>query len=192
VNSDPGVASNNIIRDEIADLYESYKRAIFNYCAYRLFRRIDLAEDATSDVFIRFVEKYPSMREGELTTRNRIKYRNWLYGTASNVVNAMLRDMYRSKEIAAVLTREKEKILFAGSDESDQKDYSPLYQAIAQLNFDDQEIVTLRYFEELRTLEIAEITGKQHTAVRVRLSRVMKKLKHTIGDSFAELFRKLR
>ncbi|KKL21561.1 hypothetical protein LCGC14_2444210, partial [marine sediment metagenome] len=83
------------IGHEILEVYGNSFREIYGYCAYRLFSR-QLAEDAASAVFLRLVEQYPTLRG-----RSQQEIRNWLYGTASNVVARYLRDARRRKEIAA-------------------------------------------------------------------------------------------
>jgi len=167
------------VSDEIADIYGRCFEGVFCYCAYRLFKK-DIAEDAVSAGFLRLVEKYPTLRDKEP-----IKIRNWLYGTASNVVAGYLRDDRRRREICEELRREKEK-LFTQGNENNSLDWPGLYEAVGKLKRKDQDVIALRYFQGLETASVAEAMGMKHVAARVRLSRAVKKLRRELGVSFGE------
>ncbi|MDY7011667.1 MAG: sigma-70 family RNA polymerase sigma factor [Planctomycetota bacterium] len=171
------------IYDEIAELYVTFFKAIFGYCAYRLFGK-KLAEDATSSVFLRLAEEYPRLRG-----RSKTEIRNWLYGTASNVVARYLRDAQRQKAVLAELARERKNVLTRPFEDREKLDWSELYEAIRKLKPRDQEVIALRYFQGFETSIIAEVTGMSHVAVRVRLSRAVKKLRQELKKSFVELYR---
>lgn len=171
------------ISDEIECLYRTFFKAIFGYCAYRLFGK-NLAEDATSSVFLRFAEEYPKLRG-----RSETDIRNWLYGTASNVVARYIRDAQRQKVALAELARGREGVFAQPFEEGGKLDWPVLYEAIRKLNLRDQEVVTLRYFQGLETSVIAEMTGTRHVAVRVRLSRAVRKLKQELEKPFGETYR---
>jgi RNA polymerase sigma-70 factor (ECF subfamily) len=58
-----------------------------------------------------------------------------------------------------------------------------LLEALAQLPEDQREALRLRYVENLPTKQIAEKIGKTDAAVRVMLSRSLKKLQGILGNS---------
>ena len=60
---------------------------------------------------------------------------------------------------------------------SAEADAKKIIQAIKKLKQEYQEVITLRYVDELDLAEIAEITNKGKIAVRVTLHRAIKKLK---------------
>ena len=66
-------------RDMFIQVYEKYRPSIFNYIFYRV-GDPELADDLTSDVFVRMVEKY------DLRTRNDRPIAPWLYTIARNLV----------------------------------------------------------------------------------------------------------
>jgi len=171
----------NDIRGEIEDLYRTFFKAIFGYCAYRLFEK-NLAEDATSSVFLRFAEEYPKLRG-----RSKTDIRNWLYGTASNVVARYLADAHREIAVLSGLVRKQEGIFAQPFEDSEILDWPVLYEAMRRLKPRDQEIIALRYFQGFETSVIAKMTGTRHVAVRVRLSRAVKKLRQELEEPFAEI-----
>lgn len=64
-------------------LYRSHYEAVFRYCVHRLFER-QIAEDVTSDVFLKVVENIHSFKGNEQ------QFRCWLYRIATNAVNNYL------------------------------------------------------------------------------------------------------
>ena len=164
--------------EEILAVYTAHVREIFAFCLRRL-ASVQLAEDATSTVFLRLVQEYATV-EG----RGKQAIRYWLYGTASNAIARHLRDAGRSQEIAAELIRQKEARVQSDGARGDPSDWPVLYGAIGKLKREQQDIVVLRYFQDLTTSEIAVVLGINHVTVRVYLSRAVKRLKQELGVAF--------
>ena len=57
-----------------------------------------------------------------------------------------------------------------------------LATALAQLSELQQEVLRLRYIDGLPSKEIADLTGKSDAAIRVMLTRTIKKLQEMLGD----------
>jgi RNA polymerase sigma-70 factor (ECF subfamily) len=163
------------VREEVGALYDAFFGEIYAYCAYRLYRR-DLAEDAAAAVFLKLVQNYH-----KVGGRGRNGTRNWLYGTASNVVKKHLRDTKRQKLIAEALQQDlaegSRKRSSAGTDDR----WPAVYEAFSDLGAVDQALVALRYFSGLESPEIAEIAGMKPVAVRVRLLRAIRTLRRRLG-----------
>ena len=171
----------NNVADEIAGVYDDCFRGIYGYCVRRLYSK-DQAEDAASAVFLRLVEEY-----GVLRHKSSKGLRNWLYGTANNVIARYFRDARRHREIVAAVTRERQALSFQGVGGDDRLDWPVLYEAIARLEGRHQEMVVLRYFQGLETSAIAKILGMRHVTVRVGLSRAVKKLQSELERRFGVL-----
>jgi len=155
------------LKDEIAAIYDDSYKEITGYCVRRLFAT-DLARDAASAVFVKFVEKYPGIRE-----RSRDELRDWLFGTASNVVASFRRDRRKRKQIDIDVAMACE-----SSSTSESSDVWPfLYRAVEKLKPLQQEIISLRFYRGLETSKIAELLGVSHVNVRVQLSRAIKQLR---------------
>jgi RNA polymerase sigma-70 factor (ECF subfamily) len=177
VDGQAGVAT--ALRDaskEIIGLHDEFFQGIYGYCAFRLFSK-DIAEDAACAVFLKLVQEYPN-----LGNKSGPGMRNWLYGTASNVIAGLLRDAKRQKKILADLARSKG---VKPSDTTEYRlDWPALYEAIARLRPQYQDIVALRYFQQLDTAAIAGALGITRVTARVRLMRAVKRLKRELGDRF--------
>ena len=162
--------------DEIANLYESYFKGVFCYCAYRLFNR-DLAEDAVSAVFLKLVEKYPSLRG-----KDTIEIRNWLYGTARNVIAVYLREAKHSNRVFDKLCKESK---VSPDNKNGGENWLVLHEAMGKLKQRDQDIIALRYFQGLDTASVADVMGMKKVTTRVYLSRAIKKLSQELGVKHA-------
>ena len=66
-------------REMFIQVYEKYRHSIFNYIFYRV-GDTDLADDLTSDVFVRLVDKYDE------EARESRPIAPWLYAIARNLV----------------------------------------------------------------------------------------------------------
>lgn len=150
-----------------ARLYRRHYEAVFRYCVHRLFERY-LAEDITSVVFLKVVENFQSFKGNEL------QFRNWLYKIATNAVNDHLRKSARRKTL---LENVDNFIKNPGSINFSDEKLAFLKQAMFELKPKYQTIITLRFFENLKLTEIAEMLGSSPGTIRSRLARALAKLR---------------
>ncbi len=159
-------------------LYLRHYDAIFRYCAHRLFERTT-AEDITSEVFLKMVENFHAFDGNEK------QFRNWLYRIATNAVNEHIRKTTRRSAILTWVRRGSSK---AGVDETVAADESQgnqalIKKALLMLKPEYQAIVTMRFFENMKPEEIAEVVGTSASTVRSQLSRAMEKLRKHISSA---------
>jgi len=158
-------------REAFARLYRMYYEIVFRYCCRRLFNR-HAAEDVTSTVFFRVMSTISTF-EG-----NSNGFRNWLYRIATNAVNDHLKTAKRRAETITNAAQEHNRG-FAFVTESDnelQKKNLAVKQAILGLKPQYQTVITLRYFEKMKLIEIAEILGQNPATIRSQLARALIKL----------------
>lgn len=67
-----------------------------------------------------------------------------------------------------------------------EEDSQLLISILENLEVEEKEIIHLRFYEEMRFSEIAEIVGKKEGAVKMTLYRAMEKVKGLAGDRFDE------
>jgi len=157
-------------------LYRWHYDCIFRYCAHRLLER-HAAEDVTSAVFLKVVENLESFNGDEQ------QFRNWLYIIATNEVNNHLRHSARRN---GLLERFREPPgqetgdCRASTEESAQK-LTLLKQAMLTLKPRYQTIITLRFFENMKLTEIAEVLGASPGTVRSQLARALAKLRKKLA-----------
>lgn len=158
-------------------LYRKYYDAIFRYCVHRLFERTT-AEDITSEVFLKVVENFGNFRGNEQ------QFHNWLYRIATNAVNQHMRKAARRSSLLK-MAREQANDQVADCEESSEK-LILLRNAILALRLRYQTIITLRFFENMKLTEIAEVLGSSAGTVRSQLARALDKLRTLLGPQFAE------
>ncbi|MHC4116206.1 MAG: RNA polymerase sigma factor [Planctomycetota bacterium] len=149
-------------------LYRMHYDAVFRYCTHRLFERA-AAEDVTSQVFLKVVESLDSFRG------NGRQFRYWLYKIATNAVNQHFR---RAARRSNLLDRARERITRDGGDcgESSEK-LALLREAMLALKPRYQTIITLRFFENLKLTEIAEVLDSSPGTVRSQMARALARLR---------------
>jgi RNA polymerase sigma-70 factor (ECF subfamily) len=158
-------------------LYELYYERIFRFCVHRLFDK-EIAEDVTSTVFLEVARSIRTFKG-----RTVQDFQNWLYAIAANQANAYIRKTSRRKELlkeAADLMRASD----GGTDESSDPDWPGLYGAILKLKPRHQTIVTLRFFENLKYEQIAQILNVKEATVRVTLHRILNELRNNLQSVF--------
>jgi len=165
----------------LALLYEKYYDPILRHCFYRVFNR-HLAEDLTSETFLRVARhahRFLGSTEAE--------FRRWLYTIATMAIRSHIRTQKRRKH--RLTSAAKEGAIPVGDEEylpPEPEDGSSavLHQAIGKLSQQQQEVVTLRYFDGLGPREIADILSKRPGTVRVTLSRAVARLREDLEGRF--------
>jgi RNA polymerase sigma-70 factor (ECF subfamily) len=159
-------------RAAFARLYRMHYERVFRYCSRRLFNR-HAAEDVTSTVFFR-VMRTISTFEG-----NSNGFRNWLYRITTNAVNDHLKTAKRRGETITNAAQEhgRGRAFATESDNELQKKNLAVKQAILGLKPKYQTVITLRFFEKMKLIEIAEILGQNPATIRSQLARALSKLR---------------
>jgi len=164
-------------QDAFAELYDAYVEKMYRFISFKVGNR-HVAEDLTSDLFLKLWEYLTRGKHTEIQSLNGLIYR-----MARNLVI----DHYRKS--AAVLECPVEDILHL-SDATDLEDQVHLDIEVANiltqvkhLKQEYQEIILLRYIEELSIKEIADVMGKKRGNVRVILHRATKTLQELLDDT---------
>ena len=158
-------------------LYRSHYDAVFRYCVHRLFERAK-AEDVTSEVFLKVLENIHGFKGNEK------QFRCWLYRIATNTVNNHFRKTVRRNRLL--------KFAHEHSNSQDADRVVPieklalLREAVFTLRPQYQTIITLRFFENMKLAEIAEVLGFSSGTVRSQLTRALAKLHKILATEFTE------
>ncbi len=159
-------------RAAFARLYRMHYERVFRYCCRRLFNR-HAAEDVTSEVFFRV------MRTISTFDGNSNGFRNWLYRIATNAVNDYLKMAKRQADAIKNAAQENGSArAFAIRPDNEHKEKNlPVKQALLCLKPKYQTVITLRFFEKMKLIEIAEILGQNPATIRSQLARGLSKLR---------------
>jgi len=164
-------------RAAFVQLYRKHYDAIFQYCVHRLFDRA-AAEDVTSEVFLKMVENFHRFNGADA------QFRTWLYKIATNVVNHHLRRMNRREHLIRIAC-EKSNSVAVDCEESPER-LALLKEAMLALKPRYQTIITLRFFENLKLKEIAEVLASNPGTVRSQMARALAQLRRVLCPEFAE------
>jgi RNA polymerase sigma-70 factor (ECF subfamily) len=160
--------------EAFAKVYDVYVTPIYRYIFYKV-KREDV-EDLVETLFLKAWENIKRYRK-----QKQAGFKSWLYRIAHNLVV----DHYR-------LTREH-----AGLDPrmSDTKrEANPIYltneslnndrlkKAISKLKPNYQQVIVLKFLNELSNEEISSILKKSEGSVRILQFRALKALKQTLSD----------
>ena len=165
-------------RAVLVQLYRKHYDAIFRYCAHRLFDRAT-AEDVTSEVFLKMVENFHRFKGTDK------QFNTWLYRIATNAVNHHFRRM-KSHNSLLRAAREQTNSGVVDNEESPER-LALLREAMLSLKPRYQTIITLRFFENLKLTEIAEVLGRSPGTVRSQMARALAKLRIRIASAQQEV-----
>ena len=152
------------------DIEKQYDK-IYRYCYFKLYDK-QLAQDITQETFLRFYRQGLSFDHG--------KELPYLYTIAKNLCI----DEFRKQAVDSIEELESE----ATSDPADGWiDTLVLRAVVSQLPSEEQELLFLRYGNELPITSICKITGLSRFAVYRRLSKSLKWLKEALKkEGFSE------
>jgi RNA polymerase sigma-70 factor (ECF subfamily) len=157
-------------------LYERYIDRIFNYVYYRTGNLHD-AEDLTARVFQR------AMNHIKNYTDRGVPFSAWLYRIAHNLVANWHRDRSRRQEIpindVPVLPSKgdhPERNLVRSQEED------ALLKLIRRLPSERQNLLILKFVENMSNAEIGEIMGRSEGAVKSLYHRTLLALRDQLGD----------
>ncbi|MCL5411331.1 MAG: sigma-70 family RNA polymerase sigma factor [Patescibacteria group bacterium] len=158
-------------REAFGYLYQRYYAPVFRYVYFRIRRKED-AEDLTETVFLR---TYQSIEKFNYIGQEFLAY---LFIVARNLVIDFWR---RKKELPLddqILSKED-----YPEDELERDEKSRIiHQAIQGLNTMQQEVVILKFIEELPNNEIAKMLGRSEEAIRQIQCRALKALRERLKE----------
>lgn len=160
-------------------LLHRYELRVFKTCRRYLNDEHD-AEEASQEVFLRVFHALAKF-QGKST------FKTWLFRIAVNT------SLTRREKLARRKSRQSSASQFAESEllelvadempETLEDMAGPLADAFATLSPDDQEILVLRYVSELQINEICEVRKIKESAVKMRVSRALQRLKDAYQES---------
>ena len=156
-------------------LYQRYAPQIQRYIASRLGDPV-LAEDICADVFVKVLESL-----GRYEDRG-WPFSAWLYRIAHNLVANWHRDRSRRKVVSL------EDVTTAGSRgktpdahvEEDER-RTALVAAIRRLPLDRQQLISLKFVEDLPNAEIGEMMGRTEGAIKSLYRRTLIALREDLA-----------
>jgi RNA polymerase sigma-70 factor (ECF subfamily) len=147
-----------------AALYERYLGPIYRYCYVRLDSH-ELAEDATSEVFLKALTNLPNYRNGMFAA--------WLFRIAQNVVTDAYRKAYRAQ---TYIETAQLGLVSDGDLAADYIQREALTNALAVLT-EEQRVVLELQLAGCTTAQIADALGKTQAAIKMLRFRALERIR---------------
>lgn len=160
--------SKSCLESQIADYVVRYKKNIYRL-AFSYVKNADDALDIVQESIYKAISSKDSLKNPDYI-------KTWFYRI---VVNTSL-DFLRKKRMGDVVGEED----FASLDPGEVDEYEnfDLQRALDNLPGNYRTVITLRYFEDLRIEEIAEILNENVNTVKTRLYKSLKMLRIKMND----------
>ncbi len=165
-------------REAFRVFYDKYLRLVYRYIDVRVGDPAD-TEDLTSETFIRAWKALPKFKCGEKPVGA------WLLRIAHNLIV----DKYRQKRTladwlpwhASAAARQAERPFDAVENRDE------IRRAFGALNYEQQVILHMHFFEDCPIEEVARFLGKSPNAIRVAQFRALRRLRQTLQAAAPDL-----
>jgi RNA polymerase sigma-70 factor (ECF subfamily) len=162
--------------DAFALLYDYYVEPIYRFIYFKISHREE-AQDVTGEVFLKCWQYLVAGNASEIRSFSAL-----LYTIARNQIIEVYRHRAKRPESPLDENTEKGDGGIAARALAAREDLDKLLVVLRKLKQEYQEVLLLRYVEDFSIGEIAAITGKSGTSVRVTIHRALKKLKSLADD----------
>jgi RNA polymerase sigma-70 factor (ECF subfamily) len=158
--------------EALGELYDRYAPQIYGYICRRV-SDPQTAEDLTGEVFVRMLQAIRSDNPWHTS------FRTWLYRIAHNLVV----DHYRGQPPAPLVELDEE---YPTDEEGPAKEvarrlsHQRLRSAIRHLTEGQQQVLVLRFGQQLTSREVGEILGKSVSAVEALQHRGLEALRRLL------------
>ena len=160
--------------------YERYVTRIYNYIYYRTGNQFE-AEDLTERVFYRALGRIGSYRN------KGVPFSAWLYRIAHNLVANWHRDNSRRHEVPledfsqTLRHGEHPEFSLIASMENEE-----LIKTLRQLPSERQQLIILKFVDDLSNAEIAVIMGRSEGAIKSLYHRTLLALRKEAGEDIID------
>ncbi len=156
-----------------AELYSEYRSKVYGYVYLRLRNHAD-AEDLTSDIFAKIVEKLDTFDP------EKASYSTWIFTITKNRVISYFRQHRECDDIDELVIADNSA---SPPDIAVMRERSEiLAEGLKQLSQRDRDIIIARHYFEQNFKQIGERLDMTEANARVAHARALKRLKELIGD----------
>ena len=160
-------------------LYDHYVKKIYRFIFLKVSSRQE-AEDLTHEVFLSAWQKLPNFKiKG-------FPFSSWLYRIARNRVIDHYRTSKKHIDLDALGDTLEKHFLQDSENHFDRIDIDidikKIKKAISQLNENQQEIIQMRFIEDLSPKEISQILIRKEGTIRIIQHRAIEKIKKILDN----------
>ncbi len=156
----------------LAEIYDRYAEPIYRYL-YRILGNAAESEDLTSEVFLKLLQTLGTRRAP------RKQLAGWLYRVAHNAAMDFLRKQGKrgTMPLEEAVASDSEP---PSSKVEEQEASEKLRSSLQHLTVEQQQVILLRFGEELKLAEIAQLMGKSLGAVKIQQHRAIRRLRQLL------------
>lgn len=147
-------------------IYSEYRNKIFGYIQSKI-RNVDIAEDLTSDVFVKIYEKLDQFDEKKASLST------WIYLVTRNT----LIDYYRTKKVSYELTEQIGEPSSVEEEVCNKAALNDLAEGLKNLGERERNIIILHFYSGKTLREISDMMGISYSYVKLLLYRSYGNLK---------------
>lgn len=168
----PLVEQANVDQAAFRQMYESHLPALLRYAYYRTGNRMD-AEDVVAQVFLKAWESLPTYEQ------RGIPFIHWLYRVAGNTIKSR----YSRREQPVGLEPEAVAASSVQSELELMPERLDLLRQLAMLPETQQQVLVLRYVQDLSLIEVARIMERSPNAIKQLAFRALQKMRERMGSN---------
>ena len=150
--------------------YNQYKDKIFAYFLYRVGFDRKLAEDLTSEAFLKALKNFDNFDVAK-------PFQPWIFAISHNHLVNHYKLSKREVPIEGIEGLAK----YAHLQVEEKYEMERVLNIICSMDEADKEILLLRFSQELTNSEIAEVLNKEEGAIRTQISRSLVKLREKLN-----------
>lgn len=162
-------------RAAVLEVYDAYFAPLYHYLYFKV-GEASLADDITSDVFVRLLECIGTER----APHSQLKA--WLFRVAHNELLAY----FRQKPRIALESLEEERMSAPNTNPElsllEGMENRRIHHALKMLKPEQQEVLLLRFSQNLNLEETAEAMGKSTSAIKSLQFRAIQTLRHILME----------
>lgn len=156
-------------KQAFAVLYQNNIRQLYRYIYLRV-NNSEVAEDMTSDVFVRAMETLPNYQQGK------VPFLGWLYHIAHGQIVDYYRRQNRRKEDQPIEDVDLVEEANAEQQALENIQQTQLLAHIQELTAEQQQVIMLRFIQGYNLHETAELMGKKVNAIKALQFRALRTL----------------
>lgn len=151
--------------------YNQFKDKIFNYLFYRTGFDRELAEDLTSEVFIKAFKSFNSFDKDK-------QFQSWIFTITKN----HLINHYKADKKNIPIEDVEQTLSVLPDDIGRALEIKNIISIIETMDNSDKEPLLMRYVSDLTNQEIAIVLDKDEGAIRTQISRSLAKLRTLLNS----------
>ncbi len=156
-------------KENFVSYYDKFKDKIFVYFLYRVNFNRTIAEDLTSEVFLKALDHFDSFDQAR-------SFQSWIFTIAHNHLVNHYRVAGRETELLA------DQYITHVDTQKVELNYEleQVLKTIYTMEKSDRDILLMRFVDDLSNSDIADLLGKEEGAIRTKISRTLAKLREIL------------